>query len=188
MSRSFDITRRRRPAPPKPSSPPPLAPRRRRRSSGAWLILLFLAAIVAIIYYSQPSLTKQSSSNKTTINPNTNTNSTSPSPTTAQSSSAKPTKNLENGQPKIQILNGTGIESVTQKVKTTLTDNGYQVANSGQAQYEYAQTHIYYRPDSVEAAKAISGLMSTYKPELSESQIAGLFDILIIIGKNNLPQ
>lgn len=125
-------------------------------------------------------------SNTTTDSAKTDTTKDSAStdtPKTDSTSSATPTStNL-----KIQVLNGTGIDTVTDQVKTTLETNKFPVESTSKAQFEYGQTYIYYRPSAVDSAKKISGILSAYKPTLSESQISGLFDILIIIGKQNLP-
>ncbi len=175
MGRSFDITRRQKPA---PSSAP--APRRRRRSSSG-IIFLFLIIGVGVVYY----FLQVYQTNPVPVK-GTNNKPISPIITTIPSPISSPTS-APKSDLKIQILNGTGVDTVTEQVKSLLVNNGYPVESAALAQYEYAQTYIYYRQNSVEVAKAISKIISAYEPSLSESQIAGLFDILIIVGKKNLP-
>ncbi|MDO8513896.1 MAG: LytR C-terminal domain-containing protein [bacterium] len=186
MARSFDIARKPkyRPSPAPVAGPPP--GRGSRKRSGLIFLIFVIAVIIASLSFTdilkkplvKPATTTKSSSKTTTSN---NKNNASTKTDTITTDTATPSTL------KIQVLNGTGIETITEQVKKTLIDNKFPVESTSKAQFEYGQTYIYYRTNAVESAKKISQILSAYKPTLSESQISGLFDILIIIGKQNLP-
>lgn len=191
MPRSFDIARKpkHRPTPPPIISGPPSLPRR-KRSSGGLVFFVFVIAVLTLVFSFTKLSKKPLIKNALTSKPTT-TITQKPTATT----SLTPTKTDTPVTPtpassalKIQILNGTGVETVSAQVKKILEDNQLPVESTNKAQFEYGQTYIYYRPNAVDTAKNISTLLSAYKPTLSESQISGLFDILIIIGKQTLPQ
>ncbi len=206
MAKSFDITKKPkyRPAPPSPPSAP-TAPSRRKKNKGEITFVIFLTIVIAsalayIKFSDQKSTsakpakqigkTETKTSDTTQKNNNTKSTSTATSPQTTEKDETKPTAGSidKKDQPlKIQILNGTGNETITSQAKQLLETNSIKVESAAKAQFDYGQTYIYYRPEAIDDAKKISELLSDYKPTLSESQISGLFDILIIIGKDNLP-
>lgn len=194
MPKSFDISRKpkRNPlATPAASHPTP-----KRRNKGGLVFILFIIAIGAIGYSFTKMSPKYLVKKVATIKKSNQSDKPKPSATPDDkvviskspddTTTTKPPETTT-ATNKIQILNGTGIETSAPQVKKILEDNKLTVESVSKAQFEYGQTYIYYRPNSVETAKQISKLLSVYKPNLSESQISGLFDILIIIGKDNLP-
>lgn len=194
MPRSFDIARKpkHRPSPPPIISMPTLAPSRKKRRSGGLVFFVFVVAVITLGFsfttLSKKPIVKNAFTSK--ITPKTTpkpTISLKPTKTETSQSTPTPTPAITATGLKIQILNGTGIETVSDQVKKILEDNKLTVESTSKAQFEYGQTYVYYRPNAVDDAKKISTLLSAYKPTLSESQISGLFDVLIIIGKQNLP-
>lgn len=183
MARAFDISRRPRHKPAPVSSHP--APSRRRKNGlfNYFIFLVFIGAFIAIMF--SFSSTSAPIKNNTKTSPSITTSPT-PSPTT--STNQNNNSDSTNKEIKIQILNGTGITSVTEKVKSLLDKSGYKVESASEAQFKYSQTYIYYRSEHSTEAQKISEILKDYKPTLSVSQIDNLFDILIIIGKDNLPQ
>lgn len=198
MARSFDIARKPKYNPsPAPVASPPSGRGSRKRNSLIFLIFV-IAVIIASLSFTdilkkplvKPATTAKNSSKTTTSKNKNNSPAKTDTITTdasKDSSQNNPTGTATTSTLKIQVLNGTGIETISEQVKKTLVDNKFPVESTDKAQYEYGQTYIYYRTNAVESAKKISQILSAYKPILSESQISGLFDILIIIGKQNLP-
>lgn len=207
MSRSFDISRKPkpRPAPAAPAAPIASAPSRRGRKKSGFIFFVFAIGVIALGFsfnriIKQPSVKPAHTvkpTQKTTKNSSITssiksqdksdaTKTTTPDTTKTTTPAQTSTDTSKTGL-KIQILNGTGIETVTDQVKKLLETNSLAIDSSSKAQFEYSQTYVYYRPNAVDTAKKISEILKDYKPTLSESQISGLFDILIIIGKQNLP-
>ena len=196
MAKSFDISRKPKykPAPaPIFSSPAPSPKKRGGKNKGGLVFFVFIVAILTL-GFSFNSLSKKPIVKNASTSKNSQTiKQVNPKPTPTPTPTIKPSPTLEKTDTttptalKIQILNGTGVETISDQVKKVLETNKFSVESTSKAQFEYGQTYIYYRPTAVDSAKTISTLLTDYKPSLSESQISGLFDILIIIGKQNLP-
>lgn len=73
-------------------------------------------------------------------------------------------------------------------MKNLIQSKGYKIESISKAQLEYSQTTVYYRANFASDAKLLSIILKDYQPALSLTQSSDLFDILIIIGKDNLPQ
>lgn len=179
------------------------------------IILIAFAAAVGItaLYgkvYSNSADTKSTSSNqnKTTATPTSTNNSsqvnqsntptatnndpfsplaTKETPAAVTTTPDKTSKVPDKNSFKIRILNGNGITGDAAKLKKSLTDNGFQVGDIGNAKLKYDKTQIYYIANNKNQADLVKQNITGRQIEESEAD-SGLvgdgYQILIIIGKS----
>lgn len=115
----------------------------------------------------------------------TTTNPTSDTTTSSPATESTDQKNVFQGgsEPVINFYqSGAPTEAISQ-ITTLLKEKGYQVENLGDSQFEYDKTYIWYRAEFEAQAKTIGSLLANRVISYKESQNAGLFDVLIYLGK-----
>ncbi len=77
---------------------------------------------------------------------------------------------------------GAGIEA-TESATAALKTAGYDAKNLGKSQFEYDKTYIWHTPKFQEQAKAAATVLTGREISYKQSQIEGVFDVLIYVGK-----
>lgn len=138
---------------------------------------LILAAIGLYIYFnrdkalpnslgakSQPTVTNQSAEQTTTD--------ASKNAFTAQQSSLI-----------VKVYDSGAGEAAVAETLELLKQQNYETENLGKSQFEYDKTYIWHTAEFDAEAQAITELLPNRQVSLKESQIAGVFDVLIYLGK-----
>lgn len=186
MARDFDfhVTTKRvtNPSLPRPevSQPNPLPTKTKPSSSRkavAPLILLIvgLAAAATGAYYwsSQPPTASAPATS-------TPTNQQSASDTSTESNSNVFQKN---DQLVVQVYQSGATQEAIDQTVALLKEKGFKIENLGNSQFEYDKTYIWHTAEYTEKAKELGTLLSGRVVSYKESQNAGLFDVLIYLGK-----
>lgn len=83
----------------------------------------------------------------------------------------------------VQIYDsGAGSEAMEATI-AKLTDSGFEVKNLGPSQFEYDKTYLWHRATFADQAKAIGQLLSEREVSYKETQLDGIFDLMIYLGK-----
>ncbi len=148
---------------------------RRSPQTVLYLVIVGLAfAAIGTYYWStQPPMSSSP--------PATNDEKKTAGQTTAQSNGLNAV--TKSGQPIVQIYQGGAPEATVSQVIGTLREKGYSVENLGNSQFEYDKTYIWYTKTYADKAQTIGQLLSDRVISYRESQSAGVFDILIYLGK-----
>jgi hypothetical protein len=77
---------------------------------------------------------------------------------------------------------GASQEVVTQSL-ATLKEKGFTTENLGKSQFEYDKTYIWHTAEYTKEAKTVGDSLTGRVVSYKESQNAGLFDILVYLGK-----
>lgn len=182
MARDLDF--RRKPTstqtvqPNKGQTTPPIqsntTPRKNRRRGLAPLVIAIigLAAAATGAYY------------WATLPPTQKTTDTS-SQTTTVAPPADDQKNVfqANKELVVNVYQSGAAADVIKNVTTVIEEKGFKVENLGDSQFEYDKTYVWHRAEYETQAKAIGQALSGRVVSYKESQNAGLFDILIYLGK-----
>jgi hypothetical protein len=152
--------------------------RNSKRTLALWAIVVIVAALVigsGLILFSKKTSGTQSAK-------------ITPTPTTivATAPTAPPVA-VDRTQITIQVLNGGGKAGAATKMKTLLTDKGYQVKDVGNTpEYTYNETQVLVKPDK-------AGALDLLKTDLKDSYTVGTaaatlsadsqYDAQVIVGK-----
>jgi len=171
MARDFDIRPGNTPAPTRLATPK--SPKRStRRGVVPLLIAIIGLAAAAIGAYYWSSLPVQPSS---------------PVGETPASSNQEPAvtdKNVFSDQKlTVQIYQSGAPQETVDALIAKFKANSFTVENLGDSQFEYDKTYIWHTAEYADEAKALGALMPDRVISYKESQNAGLFDILIYLGK-----
>jgi hypothetical protein len=119
-----------------------------------------------------------------TLNSDTDTTTTNSSSVTPVTSD--PTDDVftaTNTERVVKVYDSGAGEAVVADVLNQLKQGGYETENLGKSQFEYDKTYIWHTPTFTDTAQAIGLLLAGRQVGLRESQIAGVFDVLIYLGK-----
>ena len=122
-------------------------------------------------------------SQQTTFRPGESANNTTPQTAADSSANAEPTAQATETTA-IQIYNSGAGDQAVNDVKELLEGLGYEVKLLGNSQFEYESTFIWHRPIHLETAEQLKELLEDRQVTLRESQISGVFEVLIYLGKN----
>jgi hypothetical protein len=163
MARDFDF-RPRRPVTP--------APTRTSRKSNQWLSgVIFLGLIIIGLGFASQS------SNKPTNPSSTQPSAPATAPDILKSADIVPDSPL-------QIYDsGSGPDAVTQAI-TALHGQNLEAKNLGKSQFEYDKTYVWYVAGQEALAKQVVTALGNRQVILTESKVAGNFQVLIYLGKN----
>jgi len=171
MARDFDFKPRRQ----KPVS----APRRSRDFKGSFVVTaavvlsLLGGAYWAFVAGSTVGQPTDDGNVQNTTKSNLTTNDTVPLTTTKPSEVALT----------IQLYDsGAGPDEVD-RVKARLETLGYVVKNLGRSQFDYEVTYIWHRANREQEAKELAAILEGREIVLRQSQISGIFEVLIFLGK-----
>lgn len=112
----------------------------------------------------------------------------------SEDESKTPTKKIDKGAIKIDVLNGNGIKGEATIVANALKQSGYDVKRAENANnYNYAQTELRYKKGNKEAADLLAKDLSQYYPCTLKENLSANFssDIVLVLGKDkkaSLPQ
>jgi hypothetical protein len=199
MTKFFDIR------PPHPKSKPAksassAATKRAKKSSSGTFLLILIILLVFVFYFSvnnnNQTNYKQENNNSNTIadetaNPlenlaasPTETASSEPTPSltpTVQGTQTEPEPDYSNI--KISVLNGAGVPGLATKIKLLLEENGYKVAEVGNAQNTYQETILYCTPKNHSLAEKIKNVLKDYQVQITENDtLATDESILVVMG------
>lgn len=99
---------------------------------------------------------------------------------------ATTTKESSRILPTVRVLNGGASAGKATSVGTQLEQQHYHVLATGNAQFSYVQTTIYYLPGNKEGASTIATVIGHADATLTEDPIASPADVLVVLG-NDLP-
>ncbi len=171
MPRDLDFVRR-----PRRESPTIHKPSRQPRSGSMAIAFVIIILVVGGI------LVAQYLSSKPTSAPALNAGQTPTTSTTPPTNSTTPTNQTKSSQAVIQIYDSGGGADELKKVSDSLAKT-YQIKNLGPSQFDYDKTYVWYRKEFKTDANAIAKLLSDRDVSLKESEISGVFDILVYVGK-----
>lgn len=107
---------------------------------------------------------------------------------TAQELSGSTTENNKNVFQKtdelvVQVYESGASQEIIDQTLADLKEKGFTTENLGKSQFEYDKTYIWHTAEYTEKAKEVGALLTGRVVSYKESQNAGLFDILIYLGK-----
>lgn len=119
----------------------------------------------------------------------TATNSATPdtnTPAVTNPVTTTPTTTLDKSSLKIKLLNGNGITGSAEKIKSTLTQNGFTVSFIGNAKkFTYSTTYVYFKTGQDAGAESVkSALAGKNVTVTNDDTICTTYDIVIVIGKS----
>jgi len=122
----------------------------------------------------------------TNINENTNTVVEAPANTNATTETTPTTTEIAKSSIKIRVLNGNGISKSGQTIKTELTNAGFTVSNIGNAgNFAYTDTKVYYKTGKEQQAQMVKDALVSKVGVLTLSDsTAGIYDVVVVVGKN----
>ncbi|MEI6499211.1 MAG: LytR C-terminal domain-containing protein [bacterium] len=128
--------------------------------------------------YTSTDTSNTNTSTTTNTNAVTETPAVTPEPTT-------PTE-ISKSSIKIKILNGNGISKSAQAVKKELINAGFTISNvSNASNFNYLETKIYYKSGKDQQAQLVKDALTSKTSTLAQSDtVAGVFDVVIVVGKN----
>ena len=152
------------------------------KREGTWLlfvILILCATAISLLAVSIKNMNKVATSTKTsnqttlTIKPTT-----SPVPISTVSESAIKDINC------VRIINASTDTAAIDKVKKDLTENSFNVEQTGSVTNRFPETVIYYRGGQLKEAQKIQSVTPEFKSHTEESQtLSDTYDFLMIIGE-----
>ncbi len=83
----------------------------------------------------------------------------------------------------VQIYQSGAVQEAINQTEALLKEKGFTVENLGNSQFEYDKTYIWHTAEYTEKAKELGSLLTGRVVSYKESQNAGLFDVLIYLGK-----
>lgn len=109
-----------------------------------------------------------------------------PTPTPAPTAAPTPVPDLKREDITVQVLNGGGVAGAAGKMKTFLTDKGYQVTDLGNTdEYSYKDTEILVKPSKSQALSLLqSDLKSDYTLGTASATLPDdvSYDARVIVG------
>lgn len=185
MARDFDFRRRVTPTTLPPhanrqvadSLPQPTLKARKRTSWPLLLVVigLGLASVGLYIWYNNSTATK------TPLTASSPTSATvEPTPSDGGSSNVF-TNNTETLV--VQIYDSGAGETTVMSVAKRLEAAHYTIKTLGPSQFQYDKTYIWYTKEFTEQAHAIGALLTDRTISYKESQINGVFSVLVYLGK-----
>ena len=156
-----------------PRKPKPTASR--KAVAPLILVIVGLAAAATGLYYwsSQPPTASAPATNKSTSE-----QSASDTTTNSDKNVFKKTDELV-----VQIYQSGAVQEAINQTEALLKEKGFTVENLGNSQFEYDKTYIWHTAEYTEKAKELGSLLTGRVVSYKESQNAGLFDVLIYLGK-----
>lgn len=83
----------------------------------------------------------------------------------------------------VQVYQSGASQAVVDQTIALLKEKGYTVENLGNSQFEYDKTYIWHTAAYTAKAQEIGALLTGRTVSYKESQNAGLFNLLIYLGK-----
>jgi len=161
------------------------------------LLMLVILIILSAVFFATLSTTSflkffKLSSSQPTPEPvqTAKEDSTSPqetqtaAPTAAQTNST-PTApaTIDKSTVSIKILNGTTINGLAAKIKTTLVNDGWKVDSIGNAKNRYNTTIIYFKEGKENIADEVEKLLEDRETSSKQDNaIVGKYDIVVVLG------
>ena len=109
-----------------------------------------------------------------------------PSPTASSSPTTATESNVftsNDGKLIVQLYDSGAGEEVVEAVAIKLREKGFEVAQLGKSQFTYDKTYISHSAEYAERSKEIGALLADRVVSYKESQVEGIFDVLIYVGK-----
>ncbi|MCX6808526.1 MAG: LytR C-terminal domain-containing protein [Candidatus Berkelbacteria bacterium] len=167
-----------------------------------WSLWIIFFVLLAILAYQNRDMIKRflgtdtpvvnvvaNTTTNTVTTPSSNddtTTSSTTAPTTAPAATTTTPAVLDKSKVLLEVLNGNGITGSAAKVVTALKAAGFKIAKTTNAKrFTYTKTEIYYKTGKIDAANAVATALSSRQTELVEdSTTAGIYDVVVVVGKN----